>query len=62
MRHAEGNYDPIPRGIITLSSFNVKSSDLVNKYVRGTFQRDEFDENKPDHPIYDINQSIFYLY
>jgi hypothetical protein len=42
---AEGNYDPIPRGIITLSSFNVKSSDLVNKYVRGTFQRDEFDEN-----------------
>jgi len=43
---AEGNYDPIPRGILTLASFQVKTGEITNKFVRGTFQRDEFDENE----------------
>jgi hypothetical protein len=42
---AEGNYDIIPRGIITLSSFSVKSSDITNKFVRGSFTQQELDDN-----------------
>jgi len=38
--HAEGNYDPIPRGIITFTGLIVRSSDIVNKFVRGTFQKE----------------------
>lgn len=38
---AEGTYDVIPRGIVTLSSFQVKSSDLTNKFVRGAFTQTE---------------------
>lgn len=34
---AEGTYDIIPRGIVTLSSFQVKSGDITNKFVRGNF-------------------------
>jgi hypothetical protein len=45
---AEGTYDIIPRGIVTLSSFQVKPSDITNKFVRGSFtepERGENDEN-----------------
>jgi hypothetical protein len=42
---AEGNYEPIPRGNLTLSSFQIKPGEVTNKFVRGTFQRNEFDEN-----------------
>jgi hypothetical protein len=45
---AEGTYDIIPRGIITLSSFQVRSADLTNKFIRGSFtetERGENDEN-----------------
>ena len=42
---AEGTYDPIPRGIVTLSSFEVKSSDLTNRFVRGDFTRVEKGKN-----------------
>lgn len=34
---AEGTYDIVPRGIVTLSSFQVKSGDLTNRFVRGNF-------------------------
>ncbi len=43
--HAEGNYDPIPRGIITFTGLTVRSSDIVNKFVRGTFQKEVKSDN-----------------
>lgn len=45
---AEGTYDIIPRGIVTLSSLQVKTSDLTNRFVRGSFtepERGANDEN-----------------
>jgi hypothetical protein len=42
---AEGTYDIIPRGIVTLSSFQVKSSDITNKFVRGSYTETERGEN-----------------
>ena len=42
---AEGNYDQVPRGVITLSSFTIDSASLVNKFVRGTFHRQDPDTN-----------------
>lgn len=44
-RHAEGNYEQMPRGIVTLSSFAIKSADITNKYVRGTFTQETRDVN-----------------
>jgi hypothetical protein len=38
---AEGTYDIIPRGIVTMSSFQIKSSDITNKFVRGSFTQTE---------------------
>lgn len=43
--HAEGNYDPLPRGIITLTGITIRSSDIVNKFIRGTFQKEIKGEN-----------------
>ena len=42
---AEGTYDIIPRGIVTLSSFQVKSSDITNKFIRGSFTETEKGNN-----------------
>ena len=42
---AEGNYERTPRGIITLTSFQVSTRDLVNKFVRGTYNREVRDQN-----------------
>jgi hypothetical protein len=42
---AEGTYDIIPRGIVTLSSFQVKTSDITNKFVRGSFTETERGDN-----------------
>ena len=39
-RFAEGNYEQMPRGIVTLSSFAIKSNDITNKFVRGTFNQE----------------------
>lgn len=46
---AEGNYDVVPRGILTLKDFQVKTSDITNKFVRGTFRREERNDN--DQPV-----------
>ncbi len=43
--HAEGNYEQLPRGIVTLSSFSIKPSDNTNKFVRGSFNQELRDEN-----------------
>jgi hypothetical protein len=42
---AEGNYEIMPRGIVTLSSFAVRASDITNKFVRGSFNQEIRDEN-----------------
>jgi len=45
---AEGTYDTIPRGIITLNSFQVKSSDITNRFIRGQHavtEKNSSDEN-----------------
>jgi hypothetical protein len=44
-KHAEGNYDIVPRGIVTLNSFSIKSSAITNKFVRGSFLQQELGEN-----------------
>lgn len=41
--YAEGNYDPIPRGIVSLQSVSVNSGALTNKFVRGTYNKQESD-------------------
>ena len=43
--HAEGNYEQMPRGVVTLSSFSIKPSDNTNKFVRGSFNQEIRDEN-----------------
>lgn len=42
---AEGNYDVVPRGILTLQDFQVKTSDFTNKFVRGTYRQEERNDN-----------------
>lgn len=41
----EGNYDAMPRGIITLESFNIDSGGLVNKWVRGVYTKESPEGN-----------------
>jgi hypothetical protein len=42
---AEGNYERMPRGVVTLNSFAIRAGDLTNKFVRGTFTQEERDIN-----------------
>jgi hypothetical protein len=42
---AEGNYEIMPRGVVTLSSFSIKTGDFTNKFVRGSFNQETRDEN-----------------
>jgi len=43
---AEGNYEQMPRGIVTLDSFQIKTGDLTNKFVRGSFNQETRNENE----------------
>ena len=43
--HAEGNYEQMPRGVVTLNSFAVRSNDITNKFVRGTYTQEVRDVN-----------------
>ena len=43
--HAEGNYEQMPRGVVTLNGFQIKSGDITNKFVRGSFNQEVRDEN-----------------
>lgn len=43
---SEGTYDIIPRGIITLDSFQIKQSDITNRFVRAQYTSVEKDENE----------------
>jgi hypothetical protein len=55
---AEGTYDIVPRGIVTLSSFQVKSSDITNKFVRGNFAEDGVGKN--GEPVYLPKSALLY--
>lgn len=39
--YAEGNSDPVPRGVINMSSITINSSALTSKFVRGTYNKEE---------------------
>ena len=39
-RHADGNYDVIPRGIVTMTSKNIDTGKLTHRFVRGTFVKE----------------------
>jgi len=41
----EGNYERVPRGIVTFQSFQVSTRDLTNKFVRGSYNREVRDQN-----------------
>jgi hypothetical protein len=40
-QYAEGNYDPVPRGIINISNISINSAALTSKFVRATFNKEE---------------------
>jgi len=42
---AEGNYDVLPRGIVTLKNFTIKTSEMTNKFVRASFTQDTLGDN-----------------
>jgi hypothetical protein len=42
---AEGNYDVVPRGIVTLKDFAIKSGDITNPFVRGSWKQETVGEN-----------------
>jgi len=39
-RMADGNYDPIPRGSVTLSGNSINTSTMTNRFVRGTYVKE----------------------
>lgn len=46
---AEGTYDIVPRGIVTLTDFQVKSGDITNRFIRGQFT--ETEKNDKDQNV-----------
>lgn len=42
---AEGNYEKVPRGIVTFNTFQVSTRDMVNKFVSGNYNREVRDSN-----------------
>jgi hypothetical protein len=42
---ADGNVDPIPRGIVTLSSSSINTVMMTNRFVRGTYVKQIGNEN-----------------
>lgn len=40
-KFSEANYDRIPRGIVKLSSIAINTAELTNRFVRGTFSKEE---------------------
>ena len=39
-RHADGNYDVIPRGIVTMTSKTIDTAKLTHRFVRATFVKE----------------------
>jgi hypothetical protein len=42
---AEGDYEILPKGTLIWKGYNIKTSDITNKFVRGTYRREERNEN-----------------
>lgn len=42
---AEGNYEAVPRGIVTLNSVQVQTGDMTNKFIRGNYNIETRDDN-----------------
>jgi len=47
--HAKTNYEKLPRGILNMTSMNIDSGSLLNKYVYGTYNRLVGQEMKSFH-------------
>lgn len=43
--HPEGNFDVRPVGVLKFNSFSIRSSDVVNRFVRGTFVNENYTQN-----------------
>lgn len=39
-RHADGNYDVIPRGIVTMTSKTIDTAKMTHRFVRGTYVKE----------------------
>ena len=39
-KHADGNYDVIPRGIVTLTSNTINTSAMTHRFVRGSYAKE----------------------
>jgi hypothetical protein len=39
-RHADGNYDVIPRGVVTLTAKNIDTSKMTHRFVRGNYVKE----------------------
>ena len=39
-KHADGNYDVIPRGVVTMSSKSIDTGKLTHRFVRGTYVKE----------------------
>lgn len=46
MQKAEGNYDPIPRGVLKYTGSSTRNDALTNPYVRSTYNKEENGEVK----------------
>ena len=44
-KYAEGNIDPVPRGIVNMTSMTINSASLTNRFIRGTFNKEIEDEH-----------------
>lgn len=43
--HPEGNFEMRPLGVVKFNGFSLRTSDMTNKYVRGTYTADSYDGN-----------------
>lgn len=39
-QYAEGNYDPVPRGILNIQTISINSAAMTSKFVRATFNKE----------------------
>ena len=44
-KNPEGNFDMRPVGVLKFNSFSIRTSDMTNKYVRGSYTQESTDDN-----------------
>lgn len=57
---SEGTYDMIPRGIVTLNTFQIKSSDITNRFIRGQYTETE-KNNKGENILTGYSAQLYSL-